>query len=110
MSRSLLRNRYFQLLEAATAATVAADCTLAAAKLEATQARTTPRGSLKPHDGDSESSAGAGGVVSAVGVVVRRLGSAESAPGAVFGSLGRGMSAAEGSAAPNGDCATNTLA
>lgn len=79
MSRSLLRIRYFQLLEAATAALVAADCTRAAAKMEAThaQARANDAARLaKTHDDDSKSSAIAGGMVSAVGVVVRRLGSA----------------------------------
>ena len=39
MSRCLLRNRYVLLLEAATATSVEADCTLATSKLDVTQAR-----------------------------------------------------------------------
>ena len=83
MSRSLLRSRYFQLLEAATAASVAADCTLAALKLEATEARARADDAARlaaTHDGYGESSPDAGAAVSAVGVVVRRLGSAALVP------------------------------
>ena len=39
MSRCLLRHRYFLLLEAVTATSVEADCTLDAATLDITQAR-----------------------------------------------------------------------